>query len=52
MSDNQSNEQKRFGLTKAELDNLKSGVQYIGSIVLVVMITFLIVATVSRFFGF
>lgn len=44
--------EKPFNLTEAEWDNLKGGIQYIGSIVLAVVITFLIVATVSRLFGF
>ena len=43
---------KRFGLTQPEWENLLQGVQYIGSIVLTVVITFVIVALVSRWLGY
>jgi hypothetical protein len=53
MSDDRPSESdKRLGLTRAEWDNLKGGVQYIGAIVLTVVITFVIVATVARWFGY
>lgn len=43
---------ERFGLSAAEYANLLEGVRYIGSIVLTVIITFLIVAIGSKLIGF
>jgi len=45
------NENRRFGLTPAEFDNLKGGVTYILSIVLAVTITFVILAVGSNMLG-
>jgi hypothetical protein len=44
-------EKGRFGLSPAEIDNLKGGVQYILTIVLAVTITFLILAVGSNMLG-
>jgi len=45
------NEKGRLGLTPEEWSNLKSGMQYILSIVAVVTITFLILAIGTRMLG-
>lgn len=47
----ESNENRRFGLTASEFDNLKGGVAYLLSIVLTVTITFLILAVGANMLG-
>lgn len=47
-----SDEKKRFGLTQAEYDNLMQAVRYGVIIVITVLITFTILATVTRFFDY
>lgn len=48
MSDNK----KRFGLTQAEFDNLMQAVRYGAIIILAVLITFTVVAGVTRWLGY
>lgn len=47
-----SDEKKRFGLTQAEYDNLMQAVRYGVIIVITVLITFTLLATVTRFFDY
>ena len=47
-----SDEKKRFGLTQAEYENLMQAVRYGIIIVVTVLITFTILATVTRLFGY
>jgi hypothetical protein len=39
-------------LSPAEWENLKNGAKYIASIVLTVVVTFVIVATIAGYFGY
>lgn len=41
-----------FGLSSAEWENLRAGMLYIGSIVLTVALTFIVIATITNVFGF
>jgi hypothetical protein len=52
MSENEQDENKHFGLTQAEYDNLKDMVRYGLIIVTTVAITFVIVALVSKMVGY
>lgn len=47
-----SEEKKRFGLTKPEYDNLMQGLRYGAIIVVTVLITFTIVATIAGLVGY
>lgn len=47
-----SDEKVRFGLTQAEYDNLMQAVRYGIMIVVTILITFTILATVTRYFGY
>ena len=47
-----SEEKKRLGLTQAEFDNLMQAVRYGVIIVIAVLLTFTILATVTRYIGY
>jgi hypothetical protein len=52
MSENEKQDKKRFGLTQPEFDNLKDMLRYGIIIVVTVAVTFVIVALVSKAFGY
>lgn len=52
MSENKNNDNKRLGLTPPEFDNLMDMLRYGITIVVVVAITFVIVALISKMLGY
>lgn len=50
--DDMSNKKTRLGLTQAEFDNLLQAIRYGMTIIIAVLITFIIVASISNFFDY